>query len=639
MGLNDKEVIESRKKYGSNTLTKKSTNSFINLLIESLGDPIIKILLIALGIKIIFLLKDNDWYETIGIMIAIFLASFISSISEYGNEKIFKKLLEESSKLKTKVIRSNKLIEVLSEEVVVDDVVSLTTGDKIPADGVLIEGEVSVDESSVTGESREIYKYPSNDLNKSRLLSGTTIYNGNAKMRVTNVGDNTFYGKLSISIQTTKVDSPLKLRLRVLANTISKLGYIGAFLVSFSYLFNVIIIHNNFDLNLIINTITNFRLMLDYLIHATTLTVTVIVVAVPESLPMMITLVLSSNMKRMVKNNVLVRKLVGIETSGSINVLLTDKTGTITKGKLEVISYVSSNLKYYNNKENINPKLLDVVRKSMLINNEAIYDNYAIGGNITDKSLVNFFKENVQKDIVKKIPFNSKNKYSMVTLKDGLGLIKGASEKIIPYCYQYYDDSGNTKSLINKKEINRFIQDTAAKGIRIITMATFKESTKSLILVGFVLIKDELREDAKESLECVKSAKINTIMITGDNLNTAINIGMEIGLLEKDSICLTSADLDNMTDEEIKEKLNKLKIVARALQEDKSSLVSICQEENLVVGMTGDGVNDALALKQADVGFSMGSGTEVAKEASDIVILDNNFKSIVTSILYGRTIF
>lgn len=639
MGLNDNEVIEMRKKYGSNILTKKKKNSFISLLLESLADPIIKILLIALAIRVVFILQNNDWYETIGIVIAILLASFISTISEYGSEKVFEKMQEEASKLKSKVYRNNKLELISVDEVVVGDIVALSTGDKVPADGVIIDGEVSVDESSINGESREIYKYKSDNLEVSGLYKGTTIYSKTCLMKVTSVGDNTFYGRLAQEIQGKTIESPLKKRLRSLAGTISKIGYVGAFLVSISYLFKVIVINNGFNIDLIINDLTNYNLMIGHLLYAATLTVTVIVVAVPEGLPMMITLVLSSNMKRMVKDNVLVRKLVGIETSGSINILLTDKTGTLTKGNLEVIDFISPSLNHYNSNSLKDKGICDIVKKSMLINNEAIYDKEIIGGNSTDKAFVNFFKENIEKNVISSVPFNSQNKYSMVTLDDGLGLIKGASEKILPYCVSYYTDSGEVKSIISKREITKLINSYTEQGVRVVCMATFRKNIKSLVLVGFVLIKDEIRDDVKESLELVKNANIQTIMITGDNLNTAISIGREINLVDKDSICLTSSELDMLTDEEIKEKLPKIRVIARALPQDKSRLVRICQEMDLVVGMTGDGVNDALALKCADVGFGMGSGTEVAKEASDIIILDNNFKSIATSILYGRTIF
>ena len=317
-GLTNDEVLKSRKMYGTNSISKLKKHTFLSLLIESFGDPIIKILLIALMIKIVFLFKDFDWFETIGILIAIFLSTFISTISEYGSEKAFEKLQDETEDVKINVIRNNEINIILLNDVVVGDIVILNEGDKIPADGIIVEGSVLVDESSINGESKETLKRI-ND----KVYRGTTIYSKNAKMKVTSVGDKTVYGKLSLEIQEEPPKSPLKKRLTDLAKIISKIGYIGAILVTISYLFSVIVINNNFNLDLIIKTLTNYKLMANYLIYALTLSVTIIVVAVPEGLPMMITLVLSSNMKRMLKNNVLVKKLVGIETAGNLNVLLT----------------------------------------------------------------------------------------------------------------------------------------------------------------------------------------------------------------------------------------------------------------------------------------------------------------------------
>ena len=331
-GLTDEEVVKSREKYGTNSLTKKESDTFFKLLIETLGDPIIKILLIALGIKVIFLIKDFDWYETIGIVIAIFIASFISSISEYGSSKAFKRLQEESSLIKCLVIRNKKVVEIPIDEVVVGDVVKISSGEKVCADGTIIEGTVSVDESVLNGESKE------KELSQGKAIyRGTIITSGEGKFLVQKVGDSTYYGHIASELQIKEEPSVLKQRLSKLAKNISTLGYGASIIVALSYLFNKIVIQNGFELNLIIKTITNYKIMLGYILHSLTLAVTLIVVAVPEGLPMMITLVLSSNMKRMLKDNVLVRRLVGIETSGNLNILFTDKTGTLTNGRMDVV--------------------------------------------------------------------------------------------------------------------------------------------------------------------------------------------------------------------------------------------------------------------------------------------------------------
>lgn len=279
LGLNSIEVVKSREKNGTNELLKHKKNHFLKLLIESLNDPIIKILLIALGIKVAFLFKNTDIYETIGILIAIFLASFISSISEYGSEKAFEKLDEENAKIRCRVKREGEKQSIPIDEVVVGDVVILESGDKIPADGILIEKEISVDESSLTGETAEKYKRFDMD---NKVFRGSVVTSKEGTMVVTSVGNNTFYGSLATSIQEKTPESPLKKRLRELAKSISRIGYTGAFLVMFSYLFNVIFIKNNFELDKIVSMISNASTIIPHLFYALTLGVTIIVVAVPE---------------------------------------------------------------------------------------------------------------------------------------------------------------------------------------------------------------------------------------------------------------------------------------------------------------------------------------------------------------------
>ncbi len=362
----------------------------------------------------------------------------------------------------------------------------------------------------------------------------------------------------------------------------------------------------------------------------------------------MITLVLSSNMKRMLKNNVLVRKLMGIETAGNINILFTDKTGTITKGKLEVISITDPKGNIYKTENELkqNKTFYKQAKLAMTANNAATYieDGKIVGGNITDRALLNFYKPhqtNYQK--LETFPFSSEKKYAITTIKYNtktINLIKGAPEILLEKCTHYYEN-GKKVGLFHQNKIKNQINEATKKGIRVLLMATMPTNKiNRLTLIGLIYIKDEVRKEAIEGLSLISKAHIKTIMITGDNIKTAQSIGKEVGLLknEKD-IILTSEDLKKMTDEQIKKIIPNLKIVARSLPQDKSRLVRLAQESGQVIGMTGDGVNDAPALKKADVGFAMGSGTEVAKEASDIVILDDNLLSISNAILYGRTIF
>lgn len=645
-GLNSKEVVINREKYGTNIINIGKRNNFIKLFLESLGDPIIRILLIALGIKTCFLIKDFDWYETIGIVIAIIIASLISTLSEYGSSRAFESLMDESSKIKCKVKRDNKLKEILIDEIVVGDILYLTTGDKIGADGILISGGLEVDESSMNGETKGTKKQP-----KDIVYRGCVVYNGSAYVRVDKVGNNTYYGRMLEELGSDVGTSPLKERLGKLALVISKIGYIGAFLVSISYLFNKIVVSNNFMLDKIILTLSDFSLLFAYLLHALTLSVTVIVVSVPEGLPMMITLVLSSNMKRMLKNNVLVRKLVGIETAGSLNILFTDKTGTLTKGKLEVVRFMLGNLNEYSGISEVSQRYQNTFINSLVYNNESSYDkdiNQIIGGNITDKAIMEYIKINKSPDIkiVDNLYFDSKNKYSYTITEENhkyYKYVKGAPEILLDKCTKYLNEDGIKQIIIDKEKIKAKLKTITKKGIRVLCVAYNEDKSKTLnnlILIGFLFIKDEIRKESIEGVKQVTKAGIKTVMITGDNVDTAISIATEVGILtSKDDIVLTSEEIEKLPDETLKKILPNLKVVARAMPQDKSRLVKIAKECNLVVGMTGDGVNDSIALKQADIGFAIGSGTEVAKEASDIVILDDNILSISKAILYGRTIF
>ena len=654
-GLTSDEVIKNRKKYGNNSLTKKNNDTFFKLLLETLSDPIIKILLIALGIKTIFLIKDFDWYETVGIVIAIMVASLISSISEYGSMRAFNKLTEETSLIKVRAKRDNKVIEIPINDVVYNDIILLGEGDKVPADGIIVSGTIAVDESMLDGEAKEKYKKACIDINKiedeNKVYMSSVVYNGSALMLVTQVGDNTIYGKLAQELQEKEDPSPLKLRLTELAKNISRIGYVASFLVAFSFLFNKIFILNEFNISMILSTLTNYKIMFSYILEAMTLCVTIIVVAVPEGLPMMITLVLSSNMKTMLKNNVLVRKLMGIETAGNINVLFTDKTGTLTNGKLEVVGILSSSLEEIDIRK-LNSRMKELFMDSLSVNNESVYDtknNKIIGGNITDKAILNYVKLYKSKaKVINRMPFSSEKKY-MFTKIDNMGnkikLIKGAPEVIINASNSYYDEFGIKKNISDKNKILSKVKELSGSKLRLIAIAIsddifVTDNLKNITLLGFIVLADSIRENVLEGINLVKSASIQTIMITGDNKETAVSIARELNLIESsDDIVITSDKLDKMTNEDIIKIFPKIRVIARAMPSDKSRLVNIAHEQGMVCGMTGDGVNDAPALKKADVGFAMGSGTEVAKEASDIVILDNNFMSIAQSVLYGRTIF
>lgn len=654
-GLKEDEVKESRKRYGSNSINEKNKNTFFNLFIETLGDPIIKILLIALAIKTIFLFRDFDYFETIGIVLAVLVASLISAISEYGSNKAFQRMQEESSRIKVLVKREGKTKEITIDEIVKNDILILAPGNKVPADGILIKGKLSVDESSLNGETKEVYKEYIDNINlateKNRVYRGTTIYDGEALVLVTKIGMDTLYGKMAKVLTEEEDASPLKLRLTNLAKIISRIGYIAAILIAVAYLFSKIFIINNFNLTIIRETIT-LNKFFSLILEALTLAVSVLVMSVPEGLPMMITLVLSTNSKKMLKDNVLVRKMVGIETAGSLNILFTDKTGTLTKGKMEVSSIIDGNLNEYNDLYYTPDKLKALISDSLLYNNESELEESSgkvVGGNLTDKALLSFIQRKKDNSVLIKdrILFNSKNKFAVTIIEknnEKIKLIKGAPDIVIKNSTHYIDKDGKRRTL-DKDKILNYVNSKADSGLRAIALAVSQsiyptDSIRRNILLGVIFLKDDIRPEAKDGVSLIKSAGINIVMVTGDSKETAISIAKEVGIITSNNdIILSSSDLEKLSDSELKKIIPNLKVVSRALPEDKKRLVMLSKELGLVTGMTGDGVNDSIALKKADVSFAMGSGTEVSKEASDIVIIDDNILSISRAILYGRTTF
>ncbi|MBP1543062.1 MAG: cation-transporting P-type ATPase, partial [Oscillospiraceae bacterium] len=385
--------------------------------------------------------------------------------------------------------------------------------------------------------------------------------------------------------------------------------------------------------------------------------VIIIVMAVPEGLPLMIAIVSAQNMGKMLKDNVLVRKVAGIETAGSLNILFSDKTGTITKGKLEAVVFIDGAVQEYKTCADIKGKLKDMMTLSVHHNTLSLIsgegkDMKVIGGNATERAILGFAateKSSANVKEVGNIPFNSTNKYSATQVEGdyNLSLIKGAPEKILQRCSHYYNENGE-KVAFDMSALNAKIDELANRAIRVLAIATSEDAlgedalpdSNNWTLVGVVGIRDEVRPESVTAIAEVHGAGVQVVMITGDRKETAVAIAKEAGLLTSDTdVVLTSDELAKLSDEEIKEKLRNIRVIARALPSDKSRLVRLAQELDLVAGMTGDGVNDSPALKKADVGFAMGGGTEVAKEASDIVILDDNFNSIDKAILYGRTIF
>lgn len=653
-GLSQNEVEESRKKNGSNTLTQIPPDPLWKKILEGFKDPMIMILLVALVVQVVlFFLHQAEWFEPVGILVAIMIANGVASFSENKQEgKASALKAEEEAKEMAKVIRDGKLEEIHVSEVVVGDIVFLQAGDKIPADGEIVDGAIKVDQAALNGETEEADKIPmpsgeSYDtkdlLNKYYAYRGTVVCGGEAYMEIKVVGDKTLFGELALEVQEDTRETPLQVKLGKLAKQISTFGYIGAICIVVGVLAKTLIS------GAIPSGVYEWiRLVMD----AITVAVTIIVCAVPEGLPMLTSILLSFQSLKMAKDNVLVRKINGLETAGSLSILFSDKTGTITEGRLSVVEMATGNVKVFDGlKKMASPLAMDVIT-GIGINNSAMASNGSIiGGNSTDRALMSFLVasdavNSLSREDVKNFnAFDSNKKSSSVTItRDGKSVtyIKGAPEKIIEKCTHYIDEDGEVKELIEKNYLTTYIDTQAGRSMRLLAVAKADgdKDDENLTLICVISIRDNVRKEAVDAIKEVQNAGIQVVMVTGDRKETAVAIAKEAGLLtSNDDVALTSAELAEKTDEELKEILPHLRVVSRALPTDKSRLVRIAQELNLVVGMTGDGVNDSPALKKADVGFAMGSGTEVAKEAGDITILDDNFSSIEKAILYGRTMF
>lgn len=652
-GLSEKEVAESRQKYGENKLSEYKKKNFLQSFIGNLNDPIIRVLIIALFVNIIFMFPNINWIESGGIGASVIIATLVSTISEYSSENTFEKLKEESKNQTAIVKRGGEVVEIPSNEVVVGDLMIVTAGQRIVADGRIIKGRVYLDESAITGESGEVEKFNDESGEKSIALKGSLVLSGSCEMIVERVGESTYYGRVAGELKEQSRPSPLKMRLTDLARGISKLGYIVAALIALAYLFNVFVIDSNMAWSEVILKIKDIKFLLSKLLSALTLAVSIVVVAVPEGLPMMITVVLSSNMKKMTKDNVLVRKLVGIETSGNISLLFTDKTGTLTEGKLKVKGLYSCDGESYGVFSNAK-RITEYQKYATLCGiycNEAVHNGkFSIGSDATDRSVLDFFiKSKIIASVLEKRGFDSEKKFSCAKINyegNEISLFKGAPEKLIYVSSTYLDKNGEVRELRTdeREKIQKRLSELCDASYRVVGIA-FKNGNmelENLTLIGLIAIRDKIRKEVPSAIAEVQGAGVGVVMITGDNEATARSIAMECGIIrhggERQTV-INGALLEKMTDKEIAELLPKLAVIARALPSDKSRLVKIAESCGYVVGMTGDGINDASSLKAADVGFAMGSGTEVAKEAGDIVIRDNNFASIVKAILYGRTIF
>ncbi len=650
-GLSKGEVEESRRKNGSNELTQIPTDSLVKKFMLGFKDPMIMILLAALAIQfIMFYFGLAEWFEPVGVLIAIVIANGVSAISEYKQEgKASSLKADEEAKQEAKVLRDCCVRLVHVSEIVVGDIVFLQAGDRIAADGEIIDGDITVDQAALNGETEEAQKCPCMEneeydikdlLNKNYVYRGTVVCSGEAYMKVSVVGDNTLFGKLALEVQENTRKTPLQLKLQKLAKQIAAFGYIGAIAIVIGIISRSIISNG---------APSSWYGWITLIMDAVTVAVTIVVCAVPEGLPMLTSILLSLRSVKMAKDNVLVRKINGLETAGSLSLLFTDKTGTITEGRLSVTELITGDMKKHTRLLDMSKSQIVEISTGIGINNSSMVSGgNVIGGNSTDRALMSFLAASdlvMSKEEVREFnAFDSSKKYSSVSIiRDGhkATYIKGAPERVLELCSHYIDENGNKRELSGKKDINKYIDSQAARSMRLLAVAKKDDdSEKDLSLICILSIRDNVRREAVDAIREVQNAGIQVVMVTGDRKETAIAIAKESGIIKsKKNIALTSAELSALSDEEVKKIIPNLRVVARTLPTDKSRLVRLAQDIGYVVGMTGDGVNDSPALKKADVGFAMGSGTEVAKEAGDITILDDNFLSIKKAILYGRTMF
>ena len=656
-GLTDQEVLQNRQKYGMNLLTPPKRPSIWKLYLEKFQDPVIKVLLVAAAFSLLISIIESEYAETIGIFFAIFLATGIGFYFEYDANKKFDLLNAVGEETPVMVIRNGKVHEIPKKDIVVGDVVILNTGDEIPADGVLLEAvSLQVNESSLTGElmvnktTDEVHfdeeaTYPSNS-----VMRGTTVTDGHGVMCVERVGDATEIGKVARqATEQSQEQTPLNLQLTKLANLIGKVGFTIATLTF------VIFTAKDLYAYLSVTAVTDWhqwleiaRIVLKYFMMA----VTLIVVAVPEGLPMSVTLSLALNMRRMLKTNNLVRKMHACETMGAITVICTDKTGTLTQNLMQVYD-----AKLDESQKNLIAEGIATNSTAFLEEKEGEGKPSGVG-NPTEVALLLWLNEQGmdyislrnQAKTVNQLTFSTERKY-MATLVDSSVLntrvlyVKGAPEIVMGKCNleesrvkQY-----NEQLLAYQNQAMRTL-GVAYKVIPENSSTDCAELVKEggLTFMGIFAISDPIRSDVPDAVKKCQSAGIRVKIVTGDTPGTATEIARQIGLWTSEDTernRITGVEFAALSDEEALERVVDLKVMSRARPMDKQRLVQLLQQKGEVVAVTGDGTNDAPALNHAQVGLSMGTGTSVAKEASDITLLDDSFHSIATAVMWGRSLY
>ncbi len=651
-GLSDSQVNESKAKYGTNELAKKEAESLWSMFIGAFNDIWIKVLCGALLLKVVLavlgafvpgLSGENDVMEILSIVVAIGLATGFSTLSEYRNSSRSEALQEEYSKTYAKVMRNGKLINILTSEIVKGDTVLIQPGDKIPVDGIMIDGHISVSQAALNGESRDELKVAADDLKEAestdyaslfKVFMGSVVTSGEGYMLATVIGDDTELGKINKSLTDDEEErkDTSSLKLETVAASIGKLGIAAAAIAGILHVTLTIM-----GANEAVNVVT----LLLTIAEAVMLMASIVIMAVPEGLPMMNSLVQSMNTESMYKKNILVSHKAAFSDSAYMNVLFSDKTGTITQGNLSLVEFITGDGKII---DNLNTSEFI---ESITINNLAkVSEGKAIGSNNMDRALLTYALNNgydYTKTDMSKVKdvsgFDSEKKCATATMTNGVVYWKGATENIIEKVTHYILPNGEEHEFTseNKKTVEQQMIAEAKRTMKLLSVA--KIENDKTVLLAILCLRDNVRTDAVETVKILNSAGIQVVMVTGDAEETAVAIAKEAKILndEKNDVVLTHEQMEKMSDDELKKVLPNLRVVSRAKPLDKKRLVSISQQLDNVCGMTGDGVNDAPALKQADIGFAMGDGTAVAQEAGDVVILNNSLTSIKDCVLNSRT--
>ena len=653
-GLSDSQADKSRQEHGTNELAKREAESLWSMFIGAFNDIWIKVLCAALVLKIALavlgmfvpaMAGENDVVEIISIILAIGLATGFSTLSEYRNSSRSEALQEEYSKTYAKVMRNGKLINILTSEIVKGDTVLVQAGDKVPVDGLIFDGHIKVSQAALNGESRDEDKTAAVNMEEadstdyasaSKVFMGSVVTSGEGYLVATVIGDDSELGKINKALTEDNEEDERKdtssLKLEVVAAGIGKLGVTAAAVAGILH-----VALSLFRANEAVTVVTVLLLVAE----AVMLMASIVIMAVPEGLPMMNSLVQSMNTESMYKKNILVSHKAAFSDSAYMNVLFSDKTGTITQGNLSLVEFITG---AGNLTDSINSsEFMDAIT----LNNLAkVSEGKAIGSNNMDRALLTYALDHGydaakgNQDKVQDISgFDSEKKCATVTLKDKTVLWKGATENIIDQVTHYMLPDGEVKEFTasDKKAVEEQMVAQAKRTMKLLSVAKIAEG--KTILMAVLCLRDNVRTDAVETVEILNSAGIQVVMVTGDAEETAVAIAKEAGILrdEQNDVVLTHEELEEMSDEELKKKLPHLRVVSRAKPLDKKRLVSISQQLENVCGMTGDGVNDAPALKQADIGFAMGDGTAVAQEAGDVVILNNSLTSIKDCVLNSRT--